>query len=189
MINPFELSRLLDKTHHLKTKKDPIAPWIIGSLSWGGGIYAQKSIGILPPPPSADAPHRALYHFIAQFAPWLLVAIIATGLALGLWAIARKRRHKATIPPHLRPITYAHWALFAFTLGLIAALSSSNRPPNSRVAPLQPRSKTSNPAQHKRRLQSHNTPATKRSPPSSTPPPMPAFRSCPTKPNRFALAR
>ena len=28
MINPFELSRLLDKTHHLKTKKDPIAPWI-----------------------------------------------------------------------------------------------------------------------------------------------------------------
>lgn len=121
MINPFELSRLLDKTHHLKTKKDPIAPWIIGSLSWGGGIYAQKSIRILPPPPSANAPHRSLYHFIAQFAPWLLVAIIATGLALGLWAIARKRRHKATIPPHLRPITYAHWALFAFTLGLIAA--------------------------------------------------------------------
>ena len=69
------------------------------------------------------------------------------------------------------------------------ALSSSNRPPNSRVAPLQPRSKTSNPARDKRRLQSHNTPATKRPPPSSTPPPMPAFRSCPTKPNRFALAR
>ena len=188
MINPFELSRLLDKTHHLKTKKDPIAPWIIGSLSWGGGIYVQKSIGILPPPPSADAPHRALYHFIAQFAPWLLVAIIATGLALGLWAIARKRRHKATIPPHLRPMPIGP-CLPSPSGSSPPALSSSNRPPNSRVAPLQPRSKTSNPARHKRRLQSHNTPATKRPPPSSTPPPMPAFRSCPTKPNRFALAR